>query len=121
MGSKPGVLDLKRTSPQDRNWRVGATKTGRETRPEGGFCGFLRSVPGAAGALHVAAVIGALLIAAGADVERTNDLNGDNALGWTEYFTHRNGGRRASACPGSFEFYVAGVGSRDLLFLKSVP
>jgi hypothetical protein len=42
------------------------------------------------GALHLAAAFGALdsvrlLIAAGADVDRTNDFNGDNALGWAEY------------------------------------
>ena len=42
------------------------------------------------GALHLAAAFGAvesvrLLIAAGADIDRTNDFNGDNALGWAEY------------------------------------
>jgi hypothetical protein len=42
------------------------------------------------GALDLAAAFGALesirlLIAAGADIDRTNDFNGDNALGWAEY------------------------------------
>lgn len=46
------------------------------------------------GALHLAAAFGAiesvrLLIAAGADVERGNDLNGDNAVGWAEYVLAR--------------------------------
>ena len=42
------------------------------------------------GALHLAAAFGALqsvrlLIDAGVDIDRTNDFNGDNALGWVEY------------------------------------
>jgi hypothetical protein len=42
------------------------------------------------GALHLAAAFGAaasarLLVAAGADIDRTNEFNGDNALGWAEY------------------------------------
>jgi hypothetical protein len=42
------------------------------------------------GALHLAAAFGAikcvrLLIAAGADIDKRNDFNGDNALGWAEY------------------------------------
>lgn len=42
------------------------------------------------GALHLAAAFGAresvrLLIAADADIDRRNDFNGDNALGWAEY------------------------------------
>lgn len=42
------------------------------------------------GALHLAAAFGALesvelLIAAGADIDRPNAFNGDNALGWAEY------------------------------------
>jgi Ankyrin repeats (many copies) len=46
------------------------------------------------GALQLAAAFGAfecvkLLIAAGADIERTNELNGDNALGWAEYVLAR--------------------------------
>lgn len=46
------------------------------------------------GALHLAAAFGALqcvrlLIAAGADIERTNGLNGDNALRWAEYVLAR--------------------------------
>ena len=46
------------------------------------------------GALHLAAAFGAvesvrLLIAAGADIDRTNDFNGDNALGWAEYVLDR--------------------------------
>jgi Ankyrin repeats (3 copies) len=46
------------------------------------------------GALHLAAAFGALesvklLIAAGADIDRRNDFNGDNALGWAEYVLAR--------------------------------
>ena len=42
------------------------------------------------GALHLAAAFGAaefvrLLVAASADIDRTNEFNGDNALGWSEY------------------------------------
>ncbi|HEY3729034.1 MAG TPA: ankyrin repeat domain-containing protein [Solirubrobacteraceae bacterium] len=42
------------------------------------------------GALHLAAAFGAIesvrrLVAAGADMDRTNDFNRDNALGWAEY------------------------------------
>ena len=42
------------------------------------------------GAVHLAAAFGAiesmrLLIAAGADIERRNDYNRDNAVGWAEY------------------------------------
>lgn len=42
------------------------------------------------GALHLAAAFGAiesvrLLVARGADIDRTNDFNRDNALGWAEY------------------------------------
>jgi ankyrin repeat protein len=42
------------------------------------------------GALHLAAAFGALecvrlLIAAGADIDRPNDFNGDNPLGWAQY------------------------------------
>jgi hypothetical protein len=42
------------------------------------------------GALHLAAAFGApesvrLLVEAGADVDRRNDFNGDNAVGWAEY------------------------------------
>lgn len=42
------------------------------------------------GALHLAAAFGAiesvrLLVAAGADINRTNEFNGDNALGWAAY------------------------------------
>ena len=46
------------------------------------------------GALHLAAAFGALesvrlLVEAGADIDRTNDYNGDNALGWAEYVPAR--------------------------------
>jgi Ankyrin repeats (3 copies) len=46
------------------------------------------------GALHLASAFGALesvrvLLDAGADIDRTNDFNGDNALGWVEYVLER--------------------------------
>ncbi len=46
------------------------------------------------GALHLAAAFGAidcvrLLVAAGADIDRRNDFNRDNALGWAEYALER--------------------------------
>jgi len=46
------------------------------------------------GALHLAAAFGAiesvrLLIAAGADIDRPNEFNGDNALGWAQYVLER--------------------------------
>jgi len=46
------------------------------------------------GALHLAAAFGAigcvrLLVAAGADIDRTNDFNGDNAIGWAGYVLER--------------------------------
>lgn len=46
------------------------------------------------GALHLASAFGALesvrlLVAAGAEVDRRNDFNGDNALGWAEYVLAR--------------------------------
>ncbi len=46
------------------------------------------------GALHLAAAFGAiacvrLLVAAGADIDRRNDYNRDNALGWAQYALER--------------------------------
>ena len=46
------------------------------------------------GALHLAAAFGAiqsvrLLVAAGADVDRRNDFNRDNAVGWAQYALER--------------------------------
>lgn len=46
------------------------------------------------GALHLAAAFGALesarlLVAAGADIDRRNAFNGDNAVGWAQYVLER--------------------------------
>jgi ankyrin repeat protein len=46
------------------------------------------------GALHLAAAFGAIesvrvLLAAGVDIDRRNDFNGDNAVGWAEYVLAR--------------------------------
>jgi hypothetical protein len=46
------------------------------------------------GALHLAAAFGALecvrlLVTAGVDIDRPNDFNGDNAVGWAQYVLDR--------------------------------
>ena len=66
-------------------------------------------------ALHLAAAFGALecvrlLVAAGADIDRTNGLNGDNALGWAEYVLARE--RPGDAGVAAVRDLLRGLGSR---------
>lgn len=71
------------------------------------------------GALHLAAAFGAsesvrLLVEAGADVDRRNDFNGDNALGWAEYAL----ARERPGHPGitAVRDYLRGLGSRPAVW-----
>ena len=71
------------------------------------------------GALHLAAAFGALesvrlLVAAGADVDRRNDFNGDNAVGWAEYVL----ARERPGHPGvtAVRDHLRGVGSRPAVW-----
>jgi Ankyrin repeats (3 copies) len=71
------------------------------------------------GALHLAAAFGALesvrlLIAAGADIDRTNDFNGDNAVGWATYVSERErpGDPRVTAV----RDYLRSLGSRPIVW-----
>ncbi len=71
------------------------------------------------GALHLAAAFGAvtcvrLLIAAGADIDRTNDFNGDNALGWAEYVLERE--RPGDAGVAAVRDLLRGLGSRPAVW-----
>jgi ankyrin repeat protein len=71
------------------------------------------------GALHLAAAFGALesvqlLIAAGADIERTNDFNGDNALGWAEYVLARE--RPSDASVAAVTDLLRSLGSRPAVW-----
>jgi hypothetical protein len=71
------------------------------------------------GALHLAAAFGALesvrlLIAAGADIDRRNEFNGDNAVGWAQYVLdeERPGDARVTAV----RDYLRGLGSRPAVW-----
>jgi Ankyrin repeats (many copies) len=71
------------------------------------------------GALHLAAAFGALecvrlLIVAGADIDRTNDLNGDNALGWAEYVLERE--RPGDAGVAAVRDFLRSLGSRPAVW-----
>jgi ankyrin repeat protein len=71
------------------------------------------------GALHLAAAFGALqsvrvLIDAGADIDRTNDFNGDNALGWVEYVLERE--RPDDACVAAVRELLRSIGSHPVVW-----
>jgi ankyrin repeat protein len=71
------------------------------------------------GALHLAAAFGAiecvrLLVAAGADIDRTNDYNGDNALGWAEYVLERE--RPGDPDVAAVRDYLRSLGSRPAVW-----
>ena len=71
------------------------------------------------GAMHLAAAFGAirclrLLVAAGADVERRNDFNGDNAVGWAQYVLDRE--RPGDAGVTAARDYLRGLGSRPAVW-----
>ena len=55
-----------------------------------------------------------LLIAAGADVDRRNDYNGDNALGWAEYVLARE--RPGDAGVTAVRDLLRGLGSRPAVW-----
>lgn len=71
------------------------------------------------GALHLAAAFGAvesvrLLIAAGADIDRRNDFNGDNAVGWAEYVLARE--RPGDAGVTAVRDFLRSLGSRPAVW-----
>jgi Ankyrin repeats (many copies) len=71
------------------------------------------------GALHLAAAFGAiecvrLLTAAGADPDRRNDFNGDNAVGWAEYALARE--RPGDAGVIAVRDHLRGLGSRPAVW-----
>jgi Ankyrin repeats (3 copies) len=71
------------------------------------------------GALHLAAAFGALesvrlLINAGADLDRRNDFNGDNALGWAEYVLARE--RRGDPGVSAVRDLLRSLGSRPAVW-----
>jgi ankyrin repeat protein len=71
------------------------------------------------GALHNAAAFGAiecvrLLIAAGADIDRRNEFNGDNALGWAQYALQRE--RPGDAGVAAVRDFLRSLGSRSAVW-----
>ena len=71
------------------------------------------------GALHLAAAFGAiqcvrLLVAAGADIDRTNDFNGDNAIGWAGYVLEQE--RPGDAGVAAVRVFLASQGSRPAVW-----
>lgn len=71
------------------------------------------------GALHLAAAFGAiesvkLLISGGVDIDRRNDYNGDNALGWAEYALERE--RPGDDGVAAVRDLLRGLGSRPAVW-----
>lgn len=71
------------------------------------------------GALHLAAAFGAiqcvrLLVAAGADIDKRNDFNGDNAVGWAGYVLQRE--RPDDAGVTAVRDYLRELGSRPAVW-----
>ncbi len=71
------------------------------------------------GALHLAAAFGAidcvrLLVAAGADIDRRNDYNRDNALGWAEYALAQE--RRGDPGVPAVRDFLRSLGSRPAVW-----
>jgi len=71
------------------------------------------------GALHLAAAFGAIesvrrLVAAGADIDRRNDYNRDNAVGWAQYVLDRE--RPDDPGVTAVVDYLRGLGSRPAVW-----
>jgi hypothetical protein len=55
-----------------------------------------------------------MLVAAGADIDRRNDHNGDNALGWAQYVLERE--RPDAAGVAAVRDFLRGRGSRPAVW-----